>query len=87
MMNINEENKKMAEENKHISTETINQDIIDTEQEIVTMEREIKGFRLIGDRMSHFRADAREDGIKERKEFVENLKAILEARRSSENNN
>lgn len=71
---------KIAEQNKNIPTDEIKQDILDTQAEIEQMEREIKGFRLIGDRMSNFRADAREGGIKSRKEFIEKLEAILEVR-------
>jgi hypothetical protein len=70
----------IAETNKEISTKTILQDIADTKAEIVTMEREIQGYRLIGDKMSHFRADARVSGIKERQEFISKLEVILEIR-------
>lgn len=65
----------------HISTEIIKEDINDTEMEIITMRREVKGFELLGDRMSMFRTDTRRNGIKEREEFIEKLKEILEVRR------
>ncbi len=71
---------RLAEDNKHISIEEIKKDIADTQAEIIVMKREIKGFRLIGDRWSIFRADGRESGIKERLKFIEDLKAILEVR-------
>lgn len=71
---------KVAENNKHIPTSEIKQDILDTEAEILTMTREEKGYRIIGDKMSNFRADAKRSGIKERKEFIERLKIILEVR-------
>ena len=73
----------IAEKNKAIPTCVIRQDISDTQAEIATMEREIKGFRLVGDRMSNFRADAHEGGIKERRDFIEKLNAILEIRAES----
>lgn len=60
-----------------IPTNEVLQDISDTEAEIKTMKREIEGHRLIGDRMSHFRADAKVQGIKEREMFIEKLQKIL----------
>jgi hypothetical protein len=66
--------------NEKISTAEIEQDIADTEREIEQMEREVKGLRLIGDRLSHYKADARVDGIRERREFIAKLKKILEGR-------
>lgn len=62
---------------KDIPSEEIRQDIRDTEVEIALMSREEQGFRLIGDRMSIFRADARASGIKERMEFIGKLRNIL----------
>jgi hypothetical protein len=67
----------------HISTEEIERDIADTEAEIVTMQREMDGLRLIGDRMSLFRADARRYGIQERREFIDKLQEILRGRANS----
>lgn len=64
----------------HIPTEEIKKDIADTWAEIRTMEREEAGYRLVGDRMSVFRADARRDGVKERQVFIEKLEAILKKR-------
>ena len=75
-----EEKLKLAKNNKNISTGEIKQDIVDTQAEIAVMEREIKGFRLINDKMSNFRADARLGGIRRRQEFIERLEAILEVR-------
>jgi hypothetical protein len=70
----------MATTHDHIPTEEIKRDIADTEAEIVTMEREMEGLRLIRDRLSHFKADARRDGIQRRQEFISKLKAILTER-------
>lgn len=67
--------------NDHIPIAKINQDIADTEHEITTMEREIKGFELLGDRMSIFRANARRDGIKRRELFIKKLNVILDHRK------
>jgi len=76
---------KLAESNKHLSSWEIKQDILDTEVEIVNMEIEAKhlattpmGMREA--RWNHMRADARESGIKNRKKFIEQLKAILSYR-------
>jgi len=76
----NEEKINIADKNSDIPTEDIENDIADTQAEIQVMEREIKGFRLLGDRWSMMRADSRETGIKERKDFIEKLEAILEVR-------
>lgn len=75
---------KLLEDNKHISTPEIKQDIADTQYEINTMEREIKGYELIGDKMSHFKANARRSGIKERRDFIEKLEVILKLRAKAE---
>jgi hypothetical protein len=64
----------------HITNEEIEQDILDTENEITTMQREIEGFRILGDRLSHFKADARRDGIAQRQEFITKLRGILAGR-------
>lgn len=64
----------------HISNSEIEQDIADTEREIITMRREEEGLRIIGDRMSVFRADGRRQGIREREAFIEKLNALLAAR-------
>lgn len=69
--------------NDHIPTDEILKDIADTEYEIETMEREIKGLSMMSDRMSHFRADARRSGIKERQAFIEKLKKIIQDREGS----
>jgi len=61
-----------------ITTEEMLLDIADTEHEIVTMEREMKGFRLLGDRWSQMRADARVTGIQQRREFIAKVQAILD---------
>ena len=69
--------------NAHISDEEVLQDIIDTQREISRMQREISGLEMIGDRMSHFRADARRSGIRERQEFIAKLEALLKARKEN----
>ncbi len=66
--------------NENIPTAEIKNDIADTRHEIAQMEREEQGFRIIGDRMSLFRADARRTGIAERKEFISKLESILSER-------
>lgn len=66
--------------NDHISTSEIKHDIYETELEIITLKREIEGLRLLGDRMSIFRAAAKQSGIEERKIFIEKLRKILSAR-------
>lgn len=75
-----DEKLKFAERNEGIPTSEIEKDIADTQAEITVMKREIEGFRLLGDRWSMMRADSRESGIKEREEFIEKLKIILEVR-------
>lgn len=66
--------------NDHIPTSEVIQDIKDTLAEISKMEREEKGFRLVGDKWSVMRADARLTGISERKVFVGKLREILRER-------
>lgn len=65
---------------EHITTTEIEEDIAATEREIVQMEREEQGLRLIGDRLSCYKADARRDGIKERREFIAKLRGIIAER-------
>lgn len=69
--------------NDKIPTDEIKNDIADTLHEITQMKREEQGFRLIGDKMSLFRANARRDGIVERKVFIEKLEGILKERGES----
>ena len=66
--------------NDHISNEEIEQDITDTKAEIIDMERKIKGYELIGDKMSIFRADGMRGGIRERQIFIEKLTQLLLSR-------
>jgi len=66
--------------NDHIPTEEIKQDIADTWAEVHDLERKEKGHRLIGDRMSMFRADGCRSGITERMDFIAKLGLILEQR-------
>ena len=72
--------KQILDSNKDISTEEIKKDILDTEAEIKVMKEELKGFRLLKDRMSYMRASSRRSGIKARKEFIEKLNILLECR-------
>ncbi len=67
----------LAERAEHIPDAEVKQDISDTEAEIIVLEREVKGLRLIGDKLSVFKADAKEAGIKERQEFIAELQALL----------
>ena len=78
-----EDKERIAAANTDIPTKEIEQDILDTEKEIAEMEREAAGYRLVGDRMSNFRADCKESGIRERKIFIEKLQAILDIRNNS----
>jgi hypothetical protein len=70
----------MEDINAHIPTEEILKDIKNTEAEINQMLREVEGFRLVGDRMSQFRADNRINRIKERYIFITKLEKILNLR-------
>jgi hypothetical protein len=63
-----------------ITTEEMLRDIAETEHEIATMEREIQGFRLLGDRWSQMRADARVERIRQRREFIEKVNVLLSGR-------
>lgn len=69
-----------VEKNKHISNEEILRDIQDTRDEISQLEKEIKGYVLIGDRMSMFIAQGKRYAVKERLEFVGDLTHLLELR-------
>lgn len=69
--------------NDHIPSSEIRQDIADTRAEIEIMKREATGLSMMSDRMSHFRADARLAGIKEREEFIRKLEDILVSRGES----
>jgi len=75
---------QLAKNNEHVPTGQIEKDILDTEAEIRVMGIELESFEKLKDRMSHMRASHRKSGIKKRKEFVEQLKAILEIRKQNE---
>ena len=80
--------KEIAERNAHIPTEEILKDIADTEAEIAQMEQEAEHYSKTPlsaptARLNHMRSDARRTGIKERKEFIEKLRAILDYRQKS----
>lgn len=68
----------------HISDEEILKDIEDTKSEISTMRIEIKAFEMLGDRLSHMKADRRKAGIESRHEFIKKLEAILADRQQKE---
>lgn len=72
-----EEINSLISANAHIPTDEIERDIRDTEAEIERMEKEITALRTLGDKMSHFRADGKRNGIREREAFIEKLKIIL----------
>lgn len=69
----------------HIPTSEVEQDIADTECEIRDMEKEIEGFKLVGDKMSLFKAGARQSSVEERKVFIARLNAILDYRKEDTN--
>lgn len=66
--------------NDHISTAEMLSDIRETRIEIADLERKAEGYKLLGDRLSSFRADACLSGITERKEFIKKVAALLEER-------
>lgn len=66
--------------NAHIPSDEVARDIIDTEREIANMAREEAGLRMVGDRMSVFRADGRAHGIREREAFIAKLRNLLDLR-------
>ena len=68
---------------EHISSNEIKKDIRDTELEIMDLERKIKGYTLIGDKMSLFLADGIKNSVKERREFITRLEQILATRLES----
>lgn len=69
----------MAETHEQIPTEVIEQDIRDTEREIEQMQREMEYFKK-SHRLDHMRAEYRKSGIRERREFIEKLRGILQTR-------
>lgn len=67
----------------HLSNEEIEKDIADTEAEIYQMEKQIPGHKILaeaGDRYQDILYRAKVDGVVDRKQFIEKLKAILRAR-------
>jgi chaperonin cofactor prefoldin len=68
---------EFIERTKHIPTSTILKDIEDTRREIVGLEKVEEGYKLVGDRMALFRADATAREIRERHEFIKRLESIL----------
>jgi chaperonin cofactor prefoldin len=78
---ITEEQKvRWARDNSHIPTAQIEQDISDTEVEIEQLDREMRGYELVGDRLSRFKAEYRRGEIEKRQSFIARLRAILEVR-------
>lgn len=72
----------LSDRNKSIPTETIQKDINDTQREIEQLKREHEGYKLIGDKMSIFKADNRLIQIKERQRFIDKLETILKVRKA-----
>lgn len=75
-----------SEMEDRIPTEEIKKDIQDTVDEIAVLEQKLPAYRTLfeadrQDRMSYMRFKACEFGIKDRKEFVEQLQLILEQRK------
>lgn len=71
------EAKDLADRNMGHETDEIRKDIADTEAEISQLLREIEGYRLIGDKLSLFKADAKSNGVSDRREFCRKLRLIL----------
>ena len=69
-----------SQNNSHIPDEVLKQDIADTEEEIADYERKAEGYKLIGDKMSLFKADAYISEIQDRKDFIFKLQSILDYR-------
>lgn len=67
-----------------IPTSEIKQDIADTLTEIADLERKEKGYELLGDKLSYFKACSCRSGIVERKEFIKKLESILSERAQNE---
>lgn len=67
-----------------IPSSEIMQDIADTKAEITQMERQVEGFLLLGDRLSLYRAEARRQGIVQRRAFITQLEEILRVRTEEE---
>lgn len=82
MKQFTDEQIQISIDNAKIPTSEIQTDIIDTQREILDMKRKIEGYRLIGDKLSMFRADAMVSGIAEREKFIEKLQTILEIRKT-----
>lgn len=84
-MGLTQEQIESANRNEQIPTEEIQNDILATEQEISVLEDEIVHLEATPHtssalKINFFRASAKRSGIKERKLFIEKLKAILEYR-------
>lgn len=75
---------EILKSNAHLSDAEILQDIRDTAAEILTEEDKHKAYSLLAnhDRMASFRADAARHGARERKDFVEFLEKLLQARQA-----
>jgi hypothetical protein len=73
-------NEEILKSNEHIPTQEVMQDIQDTKAEIKQLEREVEGLRLIGDKLSMFKADAKTNGIKDRRSFIRELEHLLALR-------
>ena len=67
---------------KRIPTSEIKQDILDTQAEIVEMRNKVRGYLLIGDKLSDFKATGFQNRINRRIKFIGKLKAILKTRKT-----
>src|SRR5688572_6313283 len=80
----------LAERCAGIPTEEVERDIVDTEREIASMTQEADHLESTPPsspeyKMAHIRASARRQGVQQRKEFVEKLRAVLTHRSEQEN--
>lgn len=69
-----------------VPTSEVEQDIADTEAEILDLERKSPGHKILaeaGDRRADMRYQAGLDGIESRKNFIAELKQILEYRKKN----
>jgi len=73
----------MVDPYSHIKTEEIEKDIQDTEREIEFYKNKIAGCRIMGDRMSLYRADSYEREVNEREVFIRKLRIILNERKKN----
>lgn len=73
-----DKNRKIIEK---IPTSEIKQDLLDTQREVDDIKIKIKGYLLIGDKISRFKANGLQNRVFRRAEFIGKLKAILNMRK------